>query len=402
MMSSPDIYEDLKAYFDGELSPERAEVVRVALESDAELRKEYEFITRTSDSLRAMTIGPVPKAIPTGSASRGRTLKLAPTFAMFAAACLVVFASVAVLRNRGGADEMSRIAASDSDEMKSIVVPDRSLPATAPSGGAGAPGAETRVDKQAADAAPAVGGYVSKRGQVSPRLTGDDAVSPDRTIVKTGSLRIRVASVAEAEDRISKYVKKAGGFIESSASSEDQVEPSSEVTIRVPVAKFDDAIRELSSFGVRLAKNVTGEDVTKQVVDMAARLKTLQAQEQTYRKILGSAKTVGQVLEVESYLVDIRTQIEVIQADLKSLKSMASMSKIVVGLEQSAQAAKTGDSDKDDWAGEAWGNSVGMLGNAMKGVGTGIIYLFTFSPIWIPILIGLFILTKLATRAAKA
>ncbi|MFN8138694.1 MAG: DUF4349 domain-containing protein [Fimbriimonadales bacterium] len=401
MMSSPDIYEDLKAYFDGELSLERAEVVRAALESDAELRKEYEFITRTSDSLRAMTIGPVPKAIPTGSASRGRTLKLAPTFAMFAAACLVVFASVAVLRNRGGADEMSKTVASDSDEMKSIVVPERSLPATESSGGAGTPGAETGVD-ESKDAAPAIGGYVSKRAQVSPRLSGDDELSPERTIVKTGSLRIRVASVAEAEDRISKYVKKVGGFVESSSSSEDQVEPSSEVTIRIPVAKFDDAIRELSSFGVRLAKNVTGEDVTKQVVDMAARLKTLQAQEQTYRKILGSAKTVGQVLEVESYLVDIRTQIEVIQADLKSLKSMASMSKIVVGLEQSAQAAKNDDSNKDDWAGEAWGNSVGMLGNAMKGVGTGIIYLFTFSPIWIPILIGLFILTKLATRAAKA
>ncbi|MES1227991.1 MAG: zf-HC2 domain-containing protein, partial [Armatimonadota bacterium] len=39
-----DIREDLKAYLDGELSPERAEEVRLALLQDEDLRQEYEFM----------------------------------------------------------------------------------------------------------------------------------------------------------------------------------------------------------------------------------------------------------------------------------------------------------------------------------------------------------------------
>ena len=46
------IREDLKAYLDGELSPQRAEEVRAAIESDPELKKEVEALRAISNTFR--------------------------------------------------------------------------------------------------------------------------------------------------------------------------------------------------------------------------------------------------------------------------------------------------------------------------------------------------------------
>ena len=72
--------------------------------------------------------------------------------------------------------------------------------------------------------------------------------------------------------------------------------------------------------------------MTKQVVDMEARLVNLRAQEEQYRQILTTAKTVEETIMVTDNLNRVRWEIESIETQLKNLNEQVDFSTIYVSL----------------------------------------------------------------------
>ncbi|GEM_PF-1369874 len=360
-MNTQNFAEDIKAYLDGELSPERAQQVRDAITSDADLAKEAAFMQKLSASIRAVNQGPVPK-VSAPKRSPLKLLRLSPAFAWLAASAAVVAGTVGVVRHFTIPNAPKEPLASTyaGEDMKSAVVPraGRSL--------------EIKQDNGAA------------------------LLQTPRSVIRSANVTIRVQNIQAAEDAITKYVKSIGGFIESSEARDSEGQPKSDLVLRVPFKRFDEAIDKLLTLGVRIAKSTTGEDVTKQLIDSQARLKNLKAKEETYRKILGQARTVGQVLQIEDYLSSVRSEIESLETELKTLNGEVALSTISVALVQSSQSADA-SAGRTDWASEAWGNAAAGLQSAMRAIGIAAIYAFTYSPIW---LCGLFV-AWLLVRAAK-
>jgi len=201
-------------------------------------------------------------------------------------------------------------------------------------------------------------------GDVTPQAKG--APAPDTApggssqsdvvvgprVVRTAEVTIGVAAGAfsRAFDGITAAVTGQGGYVTASTSStapspstsgpstsgdDAKRQPrSGDLTLRVPADRFDAVRTSLAGLGTVEQEQLRGEDVTAQIVDFDARLKSLQAEEEALRTLVGRATAVGEVLQVQSQLFDVRQQVERTQAQRDQLSQQASLATIHVSLHE--------------------------------------------------------------------
>ena len=181
-------------------------------------------------------------------------------------------------------------------------------------------------------------------------------------VVRRASVRVEVAGGAfgRAFDRAQALAGAHGGFVASSSTSTgaavDGVAASGatdetgesdrkdrplagELTLRVPADRFDALRRDLAGLGTVAGESVQGEDVTAQLVDYDARLKSLAAEEDALRTLMGRAGAVGEVIQVQSRLFEVRQQVEQLQARRDQLDRAATLATVQVSLFEPGAAA---------------------------------------------------------------
>lgn len=215
-----------------------------------------------------------------------------------------------------------------------------------------------------------------------------------RLIIRNADLTLRVDTVDAAERKVARIARSVGGDLEGSQGTDlSGPSPSLTVTLRVPENRFEEAISQLESLGVRLGKTVRTEDVTTQAVDMDARLKSLRVQEDAYRAILSAARKISDVLEVQERLTGVRTEIEQIVAQRRNLGDKAARSTIAVNLTQVLKPAAA--AAEPDWARQSWGEATGALRGFGQALATVAIWGTALIPIWLPVgLVLLFALRR--------
>lgn len=167
-----------------------------------------------------------------------------------------------------------------------------------------------------------------------------------RLIIRNAEMEIVVDNPAQAADTIAKMAESLGGFVVSSKVYENTSEngvklPYGSVTVRVPAAKFQEAMGQIEALAVRVdRKDVTGQDVTEEYVDLQARLKNLEAARDELQRLMNDATNTEDVLAVYRELNRVQGEIEQTKGRIKYLKTSAAMSAISVQLTPSA-AAKT-------------------------------------------------------------
>jgi len=205
--------------------------------------------------------------------------------------------------------------------------------------GAGAPG-KTMAPSIAVMPVEDYGGVdASYRIMPPPEPTaGQNAAEVDQKIVKNGYLHLVVDKVAEAADAIGRLAAERGGFVQSSSVTErGDGTYAGDVSVRVPVAKFEEAMSEIKKLAnIVKTENKTGQDVTEQYSDLTAQIRNAKAQEETYLEVLKQARSVEDILKVQERLGYIRSTIESLEGRLKYLENTTSYSTINVSLEEEA------------------------------------------------------------------
>lgn len=175
-----------------------------------------------------------------------------------------------------------------------------------------------------------------------PPAPTSEALNFERKMVRTSSLEMTVASPLEAAEKIRALTANLGGYIESSEVNA-QDSPSATMTIRVPAAKLDAAKAQLRGLAVRIDSEKTeAQDVTKQYVDMDARLRNLRAEEAQYLTIMKSATKVPDMLDVSEKLSGVRGEIEQQQAEFTTLSKQIETVAITIALRAQAETAVLG------------------------------------------------------------
>ncbi|MBR6501984.1 MAG: DUF4349 domain-containing protein [Clostridia bacterium] len=146
-------------------------------------------------------------------------------------------------------------------------------------------------------------------------------VIDSRKLIKEISLSVETKDYDNYIANIRKNVTSSGGYIESSNEFTDDDFRSFTATIRVPVGETD-SFTEFASKGVIVTeRSESVEDVTEQYVDIEARIKVYEAEEESLLEIMKQADNVTDVISVEERIAAVRAQIESYTAQLKSLEN---------------------------------------------------------------------------------
>lgn len=171
----------------------------------------------------------------------------------------------------------------------------------------------------------------------------DESVVAERKILRTGALELTVKSPADAAEQIRLMAEGLGGYIESAQIGGTKEAPTADITIRVAAAQFEDAKAQIRKLAARVESEKTdAQDVTRQYVDMEARLRNLRAEEAQYLTIMKSAYKVDDLLEVVQKLNEVRGQIEQQQAEFKTLSKQVETVAIAISLRTLADAQVLG------------------------------------------------------------
>jgi len=150
----------------------------------------------------------------------------------------------------------------------------------------------------------------------------------ERLVVFTARLELVVEDVEATVDAVRLLAESHGGFV-SNVNTRDE---RGSITIRVPQRRFHDAVEEIEGLGDVESRNLQGEDVTEEYVDLQAELTNMERQEQRLLDIMEMGSTVESVLKVEKELERVRGRIESLQGRINYLDSRVELATITVNL----------------------------------------------------------------------
>ncbi|MEW6660851.1 MAG: DUF4349 domain-containing protein [Bacillota bacterium] len=124
-----------------------------------------------------------------------------------------------------------------------------------------------------------------------------------------------------------------GGIVaDTSFASTEHGSGRASMVLRVPSDKYALVLGEIEELGTVKYRRTYTNDVTKEYLDLEARITNLTRQEERLREILSQAKNVEEVLRVEKELERVRGEIEAATGRLKYLKDRVSYSTINLSL----------------------------------------------------------------------
>lgn len=158
--------------------------------------------------------------------------------------------------------------------------------------------------------------------------------SSGRLLVWTASFSLEVADLTKAKAQLSERMLALGGYVEETS---DYGEYSQMLVFRVPKDAFETALGNIEQSGKVLSRHVKGEDVTEQYVDVETRLNNNRVLRDRLKELLGKASSVQDILQIESELNRIQSEIDSMEARMRILKDQIQMSKVTVELRQQAE-----------------------------------------------------------------
>ncbi len=209
-----------------------------------------------------------------------------------------------------------------------------------PAGPAGAAGASGSAILPQATAAPRPASTPAPAPTARPPTTplpglGSGALPPDdgRKVISTANFVLEVTEVTSALTQIRLLAEGAGGFVESLSSAGSESKQSATIVVRVPPGQFFNVLEQAERIGTVKARSVSSQDVTDQFIDLEARRKALQRQEDSYLMLLARSQNVNDILSLEREISRVRADIERIQGQLNVLSRRVDYSTIAFTLQ---------------------------------------------------------------------
>jgi hypothetical protein len=156
------------------------------------------------------------------------------------------------------------------------------------------------------------------------------------------------------------------------------------VTYRIPAAAWDDALEGLRGLAIKVVSESTQtQDVSGQVVDLAARITNLQVTERALQEIMVKATRIADVLAVQAELTRVRGDIEQATAERAHLQEQAAFSTLTVRFGLQPEPAVIVSQKKFDPKSEI-DRAAAALVELLQGVATAGIW---FGIVWLPVLL---------------
>lgn len=158
-----------------------------------------------------------------------------------------------------------------------------------------------------------------------------------KKIIKTSWFDLQTKEFSKTLELINNKISELSGYVEYSNTngSESEKNAQTNFTVRIPqngYESFNDFLKGEDFHVTSSGESAT--DITDQYVDVDARLSSLEAREKRMLELLNQAQTVEDMVAIEEKLGDLRTQIEVLTAQLKNFDQQVDFSSVTINLVQ--------------------------------------------------------------------
>lgn len=203
-------------------------------------------------------------------------------------------------------------------------------------------------------AAPA--GGVADRAGGAPAFTGPDqgtseampyTTGVERQIARTASMTVVVEDVSATAERVRALAAALDGWVANESlalGSGDASRPApagSYLALSVPASRLDDAIRQVGELGTVRDRQAKADDVTDAVVDLDARIKSLEASVARLQELVGRAGSVSDIAAVERELSSRQADLEAMKSQRLRLAGAVERSTLTVALLTPTQSSST-------------------------------------------------------------
>jgi hypothetical protein len=165
---------------------------------------------------------------------------------------------------------------------------------------------------------------------------GFEPAAVERLVIQNADLSIVVINPEAKMDEIAKMAENMGGFVVSknvfqTTTGNNLRVPEGNITVRVPAENLDQALEQIKADAVEvLNENRSGQDVTREYVDLQSRLKTHEQAAEQLSEILEQKTESEEVIEVFNQLVYHREQIEILKGQINYYEEAAALSAVSV------------------------------------------------------------------------
>lgn len=235
-------------------------------------------------------------------------------------------------------------------------------------------------------------------------VTEAEEIESDRMIIHQAHLHVQVKSLEKTQQNIEVKVDKYDGYIvESNVYKNDDEYISGLITVRIPEEHFQSFLSDTEEEATEvLERNVSGQDVTEQYVDLESRLKSKQAVETRLFEFMKDAEKTEDLLKISSDLATVQEEIELIVGKMNFLENQTAYSTVEISMFEKSVNIPEVDSDKlDTW--EKTKKQLATSLNFLLMAGSGLIVFFigNFPIILLLLLVGTIIYLFIKRRMNK-
>ena len=186
-----------------------------------------------------------------------------------------------------------------------------------------------------------ISGYVSIPKVTEKSAGGNVSVGVGKMIERTASLSLIVKELEAARTALQEITKKHDGyFAELNTSGQSNTTRTLTASVRVPASQLDSALAELRKLGELDEEKQGGEEVSRQYVDLKARLESGHKTEKRLTELLAKrTDRLKDVLDVERELASTREEVERMEAEQRNLQQQVNYASIEVNLREEYKPA---------------------------------------------------------------
>jgi hypothetical protein len=154
--------------------------------------------------------------------------------------------------------------------------------------------------------------------------------SVSRALVRTAQLSVDADDPVAATRRVRSAVAGAAGTV----AQESSTDTGAQLTIRVPADRLDQLIDSIAGLGHVTHRTSQVVDATEDVVDLDARVASQRASVDRVRALLAQARSIGDVVSIESELTRREADLDSLTGRLNAVKDQVALSTLTVDVDK--------------------------------------------------------------------
>lgn len=192
-----------------------------------------------------------------------------------------------------------------------------------------------------------------------------------RQIIYRANMTMEVADYAEAQSQVKDLLHVSDGYILQFSEMQSNYELGGNYVLKVPAVGFSSFIDSLDAMNpLSMQKNVQGQDVTEEYVDLSSRLAAKEVVEARLLSFMENAQNAEDLVSFSRELASVQEEIEQIKGRMRYLDQNVAYATVELRLYEKIEASATKKNERSlyERASQAMDSSLKFLGEFFQGL----------------------------------